>query len=64
MQIGAEASDAIKGGNSQTGGLSTWWNGALPNRGGYIPLKQEGAIVLNPPPESPGDPVPGTSDGA
>ncbi|HEV7657839.1 MAG TPA: arabinofuranosidase catalytic domain-containing protein, partial [Mycobacteriales bacterium] len=37
---------AIKGGNSQTGGLSTWWNGALPNRGGYIPLKQEGAIVL------------------
>jgi hypothetical protein len=37
---------AIKGGNSQSGGLSTWWNGALPNRGGYIPMKQEGGIIL------------------
>ena len=37
---------ALKGGNSQSGGLSTWWNGALPNRGGYIPMKQEGSIIL------------------
>ena len=28
---------ALKGGNSQSGGLSTWWNGALPTRGGYQP---------------------------
>jgi hypothetical protein len=34
---------ALKGGNSQSGGLSTWWNGALPNRGGYIPMHQEGS---------------------
>ena len=37
---------ALKGGNAQSGGLSTWWNGALPDRGGYRPLQQEGAIVL------------------
>jgi hypothetical protein len=37
---------ALKGGNSQSGGLTTWWNGALPNRGGYIPMHQEGSIIL------------------
>jgi hypothetical protein len=37
---------AIKGGNAQSGGLTTWYNGALPNRGGYAPMHKEGAIVL------------------
>jgi hypothetical protein len=37
---------ALKGGNAQSGGLSTWWDGALPNRGGYIPMHQEGSIIL------------------
>ncbi len=37
---------ALKGGNSQSGGLSTWWNGDLPNRGGYKPMQQEGSIIL------------------
>ncbi|GAA1967224.1 arabinofuranosidase catalytic domain-containing protein [Catenulispora subtropica] len=37
---------ALKGGDSQSGGLSTWWNGPLPNRGGYIPMHQEGGIIL------------------
>ena len=37
---------ALKGGDSQSGGLSTWANGPLPNRGGYVPMHQEGAIVL------------------
>ncbi len=37
---------AIKGGNAQSGGLTTWYNGAEPNRGGYSPMHQEGAIVL------------------
>jgi hypothetical protein len=37
---------AIKGGNSQSGSLTTWYNGALPNIGGYTPMSQEGAIVL------------------
>ncbi|MCA1219651.1 arabinofuranosidase catalytic domain-containing protein [Streptomyces sp. 8L] len=37
---------ALKGGNSQSGGLSTWWNGALPTRGGYRPMQQEGGIIL------------------
>ena len=35
---------ALKGGNAQSGGLSTWWDGALPS--GYSPMHQEGAIVL------------------
>lgn len=37
---------AVKGGDSQSGGLTTWWNGALPNRGGYLPMHQEGGIIL------------------
>ncbi|HEY1920174.1 MAG TPA: arabinofuranosidase catalytic domain-containing protein [Streptosporangiaceae bacterium] len=37
---------ALKGGNAQSGGLTTWWNGALPDIGGYTPMHQEGAIVL------------------
>ncbi|GAA4636745.1 hypothetical protein GCM10023196_087710 [Actinoallomurus vinaceus] len=37
---------ALKGGDAQSGGLTTWWNGALPNRGGYIPMHQEGSIIL------------------
>jgi len=35
---------ALKGANSQSGGLTTWWNGALPP--GYAPMQQEGSIVL------------------
>ncbi|WP_406156713.1 RICIN domain-containing protein [Streptomyces sp. NBC_00882] len=37
---------AIKGGNAQSGSLTTWYNGALPNLGGYTPMHLEGAIVL------------------
>ncbi|MFJ3799372.1 arabinofuranosidase catalytic domain-containing protein [Streptomyces sp. NPDC090088] len=37
---------ALKGGDSQSGGLSTWWDGALPTRGGYQPMQQEGGIIL------------------
>jgi non-reducing end alpha-L-arabinofuranosidase len=37
---------SIKGGNAQAGGLTTWYSGAEPNRGGYSPMHQEGAIVL------------------
>ncbi|HXP18644.1 MAG TPA: arabinofuranosidase catalytic domain-containing protein [Streptosporangiaceae bacterium] len=37
---------AIKGGNAQSGSLTTWYNGSLPNIGGYAPMHQEGAIVL------------------
>ncbi|WP_329454317.1 arabinofuranosidase catalytic domain-containing protein [Streptomyces sp. NBC_01497] len=37
---------ALKGGNAQSGALSTWWNGALPTRGGYQPMHQEGGIIL------------------
>jgi hypothetical protein len=36
---------AIKGGNAQSGGLTTWYNGPLPT-GGYSPMHQEGSIVL------------------
>jgi hypothetical protein len=35
---------AIKGGNSQSGGLTTWFNGALPS--GYDPMHQGGAVIL------------------
>lgn len=37
---------ALKGGDAQSGGLSTWWDGALPDRGGYRPMQQEGGIIL------------------
>ncbi|RAJ36917.1 ricin-type beta-trefoil lectin protein [Kitasatospora sp. SolWspMP-SS2h] len=37
---------ALKGGNAQSGALTTWWNGALPSRAGYRPMKQEGGIIL------------------
>jgi hypothetical protein len=35
---------ALKGGNGQSGALSTWYSGALP--GGYSPMAKEGSIVL------------------
>jgi non-reducing end alpha-L-arabinofuranosidase len=35
---------ALKGGNAQSGNLTTLWDGALPN--GYDPMKKQGAIVL------------------
>ncbi|MFD7923520.1 arabinofuranosidase catalytic domain-containing protein [Streptomyces sp. NPDC059740] len=37
---------ALKGGDSTSGGLTTWWDGALPTRGGYQPMHQEGGIIL------------------
>jgi hypothetical protein len=37
---------ALKTGNAQSGGLTTQYNGTLPTSGGYIPMKQEGGIVL------------------
>jgi hypothetical protein len=37
---------AIKGGSAQSGGLTSFWNGALPNLGGYAPMHAEGAIIL------------------
>ena len=36
---------ALKGGDSQSGGLSTWYDGPLPG-GLYTPMKQEGGIIL------------------
>jgi hypothetical protein len=35
---------AIRGGNAQSGGLSTFWNGGRPS--GYSPMHKEGAIIL------------------
>jgi hypothetical protein len=37
---------AIKGGNADSGGLTTWYSGALPATPGYAPMHQEGAIIL------------------
>jgi hypothetical protein len=37
---------AIRGGNAQSGGLSTFYNGVRPNASGYNPMKKEGAIIL------------------
>ena len=37
---------AIKGGNAQSGSLTTWYSGALPTTSGYTPMHLEGAIVL------------------
>ncbi|GAA1509744.1 hypothetical protein GCM10009677_48260 [Sphaerisporangium rubeum] len=35
---------AIKGGNAQSGGMTTLWDGALPR--GYSPMRKQGAIIL------------------
>jgi hypothetical protein len=37
---------AIRGGNAQSGGVSTFYNGVRPNVSGYNPMKKEGAIIL------------------
>ncbi|GGM65622.1 alpha-L-arabinofuranosidase B [Dactylosporangium sucinum] len=37
---------SIRAGNAQSGGLSTYYNGARPNAAGYNPMKKEGAIIL------------------
>jgi hypothetical protein len=37
---------AIRGGNAQSGGLSTFYNGTRPNKSGYNPMRKEGAIIL------------------
>ncbi|MCQ9177989.1 alpha-L-arabinofuranosidase [Streptomyces sp. IBSBF 2953] len=37
---------AIRGGNAQSGGLSTYYDGVRPNVSGYNPMHKEGAIVL------------------
>ena len=37
---------SIRGGNAQSGGLSTFYNGSRPNVAGYNPMKKEGAIIL------------------
>jgi non-reducing end alpha-L-arabinofuranosidase len=45
LKSDGQSTFAVKGGNAQSGGLSTWWNGALPS-GGYTPMSLEGGIVL------------------
>jgi hypothetical protein len=37
---------AIRGGNAQSGSLSTFYNGVRPNVAGYNPMRKEGAIIL------------------
>ncbi|MEV0231208.1 arabinofuranosidase catalytic domain-containing protein [Nonomuraea sp. NPDC050786] len=37
---------SIRGGNAQSGNLSTFYNGPRPNVAGYNPMKKEGAIIL------------------
>ncbi|SFW78072.1 alpha-L-arabinofuranosidase B [Amycolatopsis australiensis] len=37
---------AIRGGNAQSGGVSTFYDGVRPNASGYNPMKKEGAIIL------------------
>ncbi|MFG1642904.1 arabinofuranosidase catalytic domain-containing protein [Amycolatopsis sp. NPDC049252] len=43
---GASNHWAIRGGNAQSGGLSTFYDGARPNVSGYNPMRKEGAIIL------------------
>jgi hypothetical protein len=37
---------AIRGGNGQSGGLSTYYDGQRPNVSGYNPMSKEGSIIL------------------
>ncbi|MFC5908849.1 arabinofuranosidase catalytic domain-containing protein [Streptacidiphilus monticola] len=46
LKNNGQNSYALKGGNSQSGALTTWWNGSLPTQGGYLPMHQEGGIIL------------------
>ena len=46
MVTGRSGSFAIKGGNSQSGTLTTLYDGARPATTGYNPMKKEGAIIL------------------
>ncbi|MFJ5885581.1 alpha-L-arabinofuranosidase B [Kitasatospora cineracea] len=46
MVKGAPNLWAIKAGNAQSGGLSTYYNGVRPNVSGYNPMHKEGAIIL------------------
>ncbi|HEY3873052.1 MAG TPA: arabinofuranosidase catalytic domain-containing protein [Actinocrinis sp.] len=45
LKSDGQSTFALKGGNAQSGGLSTWYNGALPPNG-YTPMHLEGGIVL------------------
>jgi hypothetical protein len=44
LQNNGQNTFALEGGNSASGGLTTWYDGPLPS--GYSPMNQEGAIVL------------------
>jgi non-reducing end alpha-L-arabinofuranosidase len=44
MVIGRSGTFALKGGNAQTGALTTMYDGARPK--GYNPMKKQGAIIL------------------
>jgi hypothetical protein len=44
LENDGQSTFALEGGNSQSGGLSTWWRGPLPTA--YQPMKQEGAVIL------------------
>ncbi|GAA2090780.1 hypothetical protein GCM10009759_14620 [Kitasatospora saccharophila] len=46
LKNNGQSAYALKGGNAQSGALTTWWNGALPSRPGYRPMQQEGGIIL------------------
>ncbi|AUY53522.1 alpha-L-arabinofuranosidase B [Streptomyces sp. CB01881] len=37
---------ALRGGDAQSGSLSTFYNGVRPNAPGYNPMKKQGAIIL------------------
>jgi len=45
MVVGRSGTFALKGGNAQTGTLTTMYDGARPN-GSYNPMKKQGAIIL------------------
>jgi len=46
MVTGRSGTFAIKGGNSQSGTLTTMYDGARPTMTGYNPMKKQGAIIL------------------
>jgi hypothetical protein len=46
MVTGRSGTFAIKGGNAQSGTLTTMYDGSRPATTGYNPMKKEGAIIL------------------
>jgi hypothetical protein len=45
-QNGGKGRFALYGGDATSGALKTEWDGVRPSKGGYVPMKKQGSIIL------------------